>query len=80
MAAKTSNPIVLVIDRNHQNIGLNWIQWFACGDRRKCDIQDGHKQLGPGHTDTEENALQEDGSSKKKLDRQIVILAIPGKK
>jgi hypothetical protein len=35
MAPKTSNPIVLIIDRDHQDIGPLAINRFGCDDRRK---------------------------------------------
>ena len=80
MAGKTSDPIVLVIDCDHQNIGLGGIRSFVCRDRRKRYDQDSCEKTGLGYAGTEKNTPHKEDSNKKKLNRGIVILAIPGKK
>jgi hypothetical protein len=80
MAAKTSNPIILIINCDHQNIGLHAINRIVRRDQGKKDGRECPDQIYPGNVGAYWKGLQEDGSSKLRLDRELVILAIPGKK
>jgi hypothetical protein len=80
MATKTANPVVLIIDCDHQNIGPEVVRCFACRERAKSDGQGRTEHIGPDNMGRNANAIQEDGSSRNKLGWEIVILAIAGKK